>query len=64
MRENIQNILDDNEEVLEIVKDNQRLIDDYNEGIANRLKPKLYELKREGDSKISLASEKRKIHYI
>nr|XP_034195684.1 laminin subunit alpha-1 isoform X1 [Osmia lignaria] len=58
LRENIQSILDDNEEVLETVKDNQRLIDDYNEGIANRLKPKLYELKREGDSKISLASEK------
>lgn len=39
----------------------QRLIDDYNQGIAERLKPKLNELKREGDSKISLASEKRKV---
>nr|XP_012147088.1 PREDICTED: laminin subunit alpha-2 isoform X4 [Megachile rotundata]XP_012147089.1 PREDICTED: laminin subunit alpha-2 isoform X4 [Megachile rotundata] len=58
LRENIQNILDDNEEVLETIIDNQKLIDDYKEGITNTLKPKLYELKREGDSKISLASEK------
>lgn len=58
MRENVQNILEDNNEVLEAVVDNQKLTEDYNEGITNRLKPKLYELKREGDSKISLASEK------
>ncbi|XP_032674953.1 laminin subunit alpha-1 isoform X4 [Odontomachus brunneus] len=56
--EDVQNILDKNDEVIESVRSAQRLTDDYNQGIADRLKPKLYELKREGDSKISLASEK------
>lgn len=48
--------------VLENVKISRKLIEDYEEGIADRLKPKLNELKREGDSKISLASEKCKNH--
>ncbi|XP_025159598.1 laminin subunit alpha-1 isoform X2 [Harpegnathos saltator] len=56
--EDLQNILDENDKVKESMKNTQRLIDDYNQGIADRLKPKLNELKREGDSKISLASEK------
>lgn len=58
VREDIENISKDNEMVLENVKISRKLIEDYEEGIADRLKPKLNELKREGDSKISLASEK------
>ncbi|XP_076668102.1 wing blister isoform X2 [Andrena cerasifolii] len=58
LREGVQDLLEDNELVLDATKDNQRLIDDYKEGIENQLKPKLNELKREGDSKVSLASEK------
>ncbi|XP_043794597.1 laminin subunit alpha-2 isoform X1 [Apis laboriosa] len=58
LREDIENISKDNEMVLENVKISRKLIEDYEEGIADRLKPKLNELKREGDSKISLASEK------
>lgn len=49
---------------MESVTNAQRLTDDYNQGIADRLKPKLNELKREGDSKISLASEKRKFFLV
>lgn len=64
VRENVENILNDNEKVLESIKTSQKLIEDYKEGIANILKPKLYDLKREGDSEISLASEKCKIYYI
>ncbi|XP_014473552.1 PREDICTED: laminin subunit alpha-1 isoform X2 [Dinoponera quadriceps] len=56
--EDVQNILNENDEVTESIRNKQRLIDDYNQGIADRLRPKLNELKREGDSKISLASEK------
>jgi len=51
-------ILEENDEVAESIKNTQQLIDDYKQGIADRLKPKLNELKREGDSKIGLASEK------
>lgn len=58
VREDIENTLRDNEVVLENVETSRKLIEDYEEGIADRLKPKLNELKREGDSKISLASEK------
>lgn len=58
MHEDLLDILEDNDEVAESVKNTQRLIDDYKQGIADRLKPKLHELKREGDSKIGLASEK------
>lgn len=57
-------MLDENEKILETVKNTQKLIEDYEEGITDRLKPKLYELKREGDSKISLANEKSKNYYI
>lgn len=64
VRENVENILNDNEKVLESIKTSQKLIEDYKEGIANILKPKLYDLKREGDSEISLASEKCKIYCI
>lgn len=48
----------ENDEVSESVDDMQRLIDDYKKGISDRLQPKFQDLKREGDSKISLASEK------
>nr|XP_031843946.1 laminin subunit alpha-1 isoform X2 [Nomia melanderi] len=58
LRENIKNLLNDNDKVLEGTRETQKLIDDYNIGISERLKPKLNDLKREGDSKISLASEK------
>lgn len=58
MHEDLLNILEKNDKVTKSVSDTQRLIDDYKHGIADRLKPKLQDLKREGDSKISLASEK------
>ena len=64
VRENVKNILNENEKILESIKNSQKLIGDYKEGITNRLKPKLYDLKREGDSEISLASEKCKVYYI
>ena len=41
------------------ITESEKLIGDYKEGIANSLGPQLQELKREGDTKISLASEKR-----
>lgn len=58
MHEDLVNILEKNDKVTKSASDTQRLIDDYKHGIADRLKPKLQDLKREGDSKISLASEK------
>lgn len=58
LHEDLLDILDENDEVAKSVRNTQRLIDDYKQGIADRLKPKLHELKREGDSKIGLASEK------
>ncbi|XP_015607311.1 laminin subunit alpha-1 [Cephus cinctus] len=58
VQEELQTILVDNDEVIESIEQSKRLIEDYKEGTANRLKPKLQELKREGDWKISLASEK------
>ena len=57
MQESLQTVLEDNDEVMESIQDSKKLIHDYKEGIANSLKPKYQELKREGDSKISLASE-------
>lgn len=38
-------------------------IEEYEDLIANDLKEKLKELKRDGDSKISLASEKRQLGF-
>ncbi|RLU21684.1 hypothetical protein DMN91_006060 [Ooceraea biroi] len=58
LHEDLQTILEENDVVAESVKNTQRLIDDYKQGIAERLRPKLYELQHEGDSKISLATEK------
>ncbi|CAL7932952.1 unnamed protein product [Xylocopa violacea] len=57
LRGKIETVLRDNEKVLESIKTSQMLIEDYKEAIMNRLKPKLNKLKRESDSKISLASE-------
>jgi len=57
-------ILNENDEVSESVSNTQRLIDDYKQGITDRLKSKLNELKRDGDSKIGLASEKCNIFFI
>ncbi|XP_072763928.1 laminin subunit alpha-1 isoform X2 [Anoplolepis gracilipes] len=58
LHEDLFDILEENNKVTASISDTQRLIDDYKQGIADRLKPKLQDLKREGDSKISLASEK------
>ncbi|KAL6255156.1 hypothetical protein P5V15_013489 [Pogonomyrmex californicus] len=58
LHEDLLDISQDNEEVGKSIKTTERLIDDYKQSIADRLKPKLNELKREGDSKIGLASEK------
>jgi len=58
VHEDLLDILEENSKVTKSVSDTQRLIDDYTQGIADRLKPKLQDLKREGDSKISFASEK------
>ncbi|XP_067203705.1 laminin subunit alpha-1 isoform X2 [Linepithema humile] len=58
LHEDLLDILDENNEVSESVSNTQRLIDDYKQGITDRLKSKLNELKRDGDSKIGLASEK------
>lgn len=60
MHEDLKFILNKNEDVVESIQETRRIVDDYKEGIANGLRPKLHELKREGDSKISLASEQRK----
>lgn len=57
VQESLHTVLEDNDEVMESIEESNKLITDYKEGIANSLKPKLHELKREGDSKISLASE-------
>lgn len=64
VHEDLLNILEKNDEVTESVSNTQRLIDDYSQDIADRLKPKLQDLKREGDSKISLASEKCNVPYL
>lgn len=58
MEEKLQETLLRNERTMDSVYESTRLLEDYNIGIASRLKPKLHELKREGDSKISLANEK------
>ncbi|XP_036145001.1 laminin subunit alpha-1 isoform X3 [Monomorium pharaonis] len=58
LHEDLLDILENNDDVANSVKNTQRLIDDYKQGITDRLKPKLHELKHEGDSKIGLASEK------
>ncbi|XP_051174494.1 laminin subunit alpha-1 isoform X1 [Leptopilina boulardi] len=57
LQEDLQLILSKNENFIESIQETRRIVDDYKEGIANGLRPKLHELKREGDSKISLASE-------
>ncbi|XP_035736479.1 laminin subunit alpha-1-like [Vespa mandarinia] len=58
LEEKLEKVMQDNNEVSESVNDMQRLIDDYKKEISDRLQPKFQDLKREGDSKISLASEK------
>lgn len=58
MQEKLEQVMQDNNEVSESLTDMQRLIDDYKKGISDRLQSKFQDLKREGDSKISLASEK------
>ncbi|XP_017882648.2 laminin subunit alpha-1 [Ceratina calcarata] len=58
LRENVQNILKDNKMVMETVDDLRELIENTQKGIDDTLKPKLNDLKRDGDSKINLATEK------
>lgn len=58
VQENLHNILEKNDEVSKSIQNTQQLIDDYQQGITDRLKAKLNELKRDGDAKIGLASEK------
>ncbi|XP_043271259.1 laminin subunit alpha-1 [Venturia canescens] len=58
LQENLAKTKNDADKVVESINESRKLIDDYKEGIAGILKPQLQELKREGDSKISLGSEK------
>jgi len=51
-------ILEENNGMMKSVNKTEQLIDDYKQGISERLRPKLHELQQEGDSKISLATEK------
>ncbi|XP_046413773.1 laminin subunit alpha-1-like [Neodiprion fabricii] len=57
-RNKLQVLLKDNEHLKESFAKTTKEIADYEDIIANELRPKIHELKREGDSKISLASEK------
>ncbi|XP_023288824.1 laminin subunit alpha-2 [Orussus abietinus] len=58
VQDNLHTISAGNEEVLGSIHRSEILIEDLNQGVSNVLKPKLNDLKREGDSKISLATEK------
>lgn len=59
MQEKLTNILSENVDTMNTVAKTRELVEDYEKGIVEVLNPKLQELKREGDSRISLASEKR-----
>lgn len=59
VQENLTKTKKEADALVESINESRKLIDDYKEGIASILKPQLQELKREGDSKISLGSEKR-----
>ncbi|KAK0081679.1 hypothetical protein PV325_011758 [Microctonus aethiopoides] len=58
LQERLIEVKSDHEKLMNSILESEKLINDYKNGIANNLKPQLQELKREGDSKISLASEK------
>ncbi|XP_048508975.1 laminin subunit alpha-1 [Athalia rosae] len=57
-QDRLRSLLEDNDFMMRSFEKSIKDIDEYNELITNQLRPKLHELKREGDSKISLASEK------
>lgn len=59
MEERIHHILQENAATASSISETRQLIEDYQQGMAEILNPQLQELKREGDSRISLASEKR-----
>ena len=61
VQEKVNEILQENAQTENSISETRQLIDDYHQGIVDVLNPKLQELKREGDSRISLASEKRKL---
>ncbi|XP_074102845.1 wing blister [Cotesia typhae] len=58
LQERLVEIKSEHRKLIETISESEKLINDYKEGLANDLYPQLHELKREGDSKISLASEK------
>ncbi|XP_014204068.2 laminin subunit alpha-1 [Copidosoma floridanum] len=58
IQERLNDILKENLETAASIVQTRQLISDYQQGIIDVLNPKLQDLKREGDSKISLASEK------
>lgn len=60
MQERLYSILNENMEVTSSLDETRESIENHQKGIVEVLGPKLEELKREGDSRISLASEKRK----
>ena len=59
MEETINVVLKENGRTDDTVSDMRQLIESYQKGMKDILYPQLVELKREGDSSISLASEKR-----
>ncbi|XP_066580920.1 laminin subunit alpha-1 [Prorops nasuta] len=58
LHEGLQRVSIENDKIYDSVENSRKIIHSYKEGIAGQLKPQLNELKRESDSKISLASEK------
>jgi hypothetical protein len=61
VQEKLNDILNKNIETANSLFETKQFIENYQQGITDVLNPKFQELKREGDSRISLASEKRKI---
>lgn len=58
LEDSIQSIKSNHQSLLDSIQQSETLINDYKLGISNNLQPQLSSLKHEGDSKISLASEK------
>lgn len=64
MQERLDTILNENIDTSNSMYETRQLIEDYQQGIVDVLNPQLQDLKREGDSRISLASEKRKLVHL
>ncbi|XP_014221917.2 laminin subunit alpha-1 [Trichogramma pretiosum] len=58
LTETVNLLLLENEKTDDLISATKRLVKDYQQGIVDDLNPRLAELKRQGDSSISLASEK------